>query len=324
MSVYQDALAAALKTPVTLVDWPEWWRGTEPAKHRLYLGGQSSCWDVCCERRVLGRDAPQLLIGIRPYLRRITRAQGSQRFLPHPHLLSRHAPLYFDFTLQGEDLTYVDLTRAYHSIYTRATLDVAYDGINVPRLGRTRFLDSEDFKDERLFRNALLGSLRRKWRRGLDHGQPFRELVPAHDQRPNLWGLVMDCLELAAWEMRRLGAVYVHTDGYVFQHRDIAIAAQESLMEKFGLDSRLVINGPGIVTGLGRWRIADTVHGPRVTPEPGRRIDTMQPVPSLLAGSLTDLLKSGSMIADQPELATGDQARKSASTDMYGENGPTS
>jgi hypothetical protein len=296
MSVYFDALEAALKTPVTLVDWPSWWHSDEPAKHRLYLGGAGSCWDVCCERRVVGHDSPQLLTGIRPYVRRIMRLQPAQRFLPHPHLLARHAPLYFDFPLQGEDLTYVDLRRAYWSIYTRCTLDVAYDGLNPPDLGRTRFLAAEDYADERLFRNALLGSLRRKWRRGLDHGQPFRELVPSHDQRPNLWGLVMDCLELVAWEMRRLGAIYVHTDGYVFAHRDIAEAAQVSLTEKFALESRLVITGAGIVTGLGRWTIGETIHGPRVPPTPGRRIDTMQPVPPVLAGALTNLLVSGSML----------------------------
>lgn len=304
MSVYRDAQIAALKTPVITVDWHDWWRSDEPARHRLYLGGAGQCWDACCERRVIDCDsgeAPVLLHAIRPYVRRISKINPPQQFLPHPHLMARHAPLYFDFPLQGEDLTYVDLTRAYWSIYTRATLDVAYDGINPPRLGRTRFLDPDDFQDERLFRNALLGSLRRKWRRGLDHGQPFRELVPPRDQRPNLWGLVMDCLELAAWEMRKFGAVYVHTDGYVFAHRDIALAAQERLMERFGLDSRLVVNGRGIVTGLGRWEIADVKHGPRIPPEPGRRIDTMQPVPDALAHSLTDLLKSGSML---PTLTT--------------------
>lgn len=296
MSVYYDAIEAATKTPVTIVDWENWWRSDEPSRHRLYLGGHSSCWDVCCERRIIGSESPQLLTAIRPYVRRIMRLGKAQTFLPHPHLLSRHAPLYFDFPLQGKDLSYVDLTRAYWSIYTRATLDVAYDGLNPPGLGRTQFVDATDFADERLFRNALLGSLRRKWRRGLDHGQPFRELVPAHDQRPNLWGLVMDCLELVAWEMRRLGAVYVHTDGYVFAHVDIAEAARATLTSKFSLESRLVVSGPGLVSGLGRWTIADEKHGPRIPPEPGRRIDTMQPVPGILAESLTELLQQGSML----------------------------
>ena len=64
--------------------------------------------------------------------------------------------------------------------------------------------------------SLLLGTMRREWRRGVDHGEMFREIVPAHRRRPDLWGLVMDCLEVVAWKMRLMGAVYVHTDGVTY------------------------------------------------------------------------------------------------------------
>lgn len=277
--------------PTIHVDYHDWWNSDEPLHHRLYLGGQSSAWDECCSRRIMGKDSPAILGAIGPYLTQIAKAQDALPVLHHPHLIHRHAPLFYGGPVYSTELTYVDLSAAYWSIYTRTTLDVQYDGINDPLPGRVRFLDAEAFRHERLFRNALLGSLRRTRRRGLDHGAPFVEAVPPGDQRPNLWGLVMDCLELIAWEMRRLGAIYVHTDGYIFLYRDMAEYAISQLNKLFKLSARIVVTGPGLVTGLARWTIGDTVHGPG-TPELGWLVDTMQPVPENLQESLTAMLKA--------------------------------
>lgn len=290
MTAFAEALDAAARIPRLFVPFSEWLAGVEPPRHRLYLGAHGVAWDECHKRQICDRTLRPfpMLSAIRPYLRICRRAAGAERdCLQHPHLLERRPPLFFDGAI-ADHLTYVDLSAAYFSIYTRTTLDVDYDGLSAPVDGRVRFLDTAGLGVHKLTRNALLGSLRRTKRRGLDHGKPFREPVPASARRPNLWGLVMDVLELVAWEMRDLGAVYVHTDGYIFAHKDLAEEAIDVLARRYHLRASIRAQGDGAVLGLGRWRIGEVTHG--TVFEPGTRVDSMFETPPALASALRELL----------------------------------
>lgn len=284
------AAESARTIPRRWVNWMSWWSGDEPNKHRLYLGTSGTAWDACCHHQVCDlrlRPFPELSL-LRPYLKAIASHQRETRVVDHPFLLERKPPLYFG-GVYGGSLAYVDLNRAYWSIYTRATLDVAYDGENRPKNGTVHFLDADELGERKLLRNAILGSLRRKRRRGVDHGEPFIEEIPDTERRPNLWGLVMDVIELVAWDMRSLGAVYVHTDGYIFGHRDLAHDAVEMVSDKYGLEASIRAEGEGYVSGIGRWRIGTIAHGSFA--KNVNRVDSMLPPTPRLARDLTDWCK---------------------------------
>lgn len=256
-------------------------------EHRFYLSPQRSWWDACCARQVCDEALapyPELAL-LGPYLDLVHQLGDERPHVDHPHLLARRPPLYFDGPLDDEpDLVYVDLVRAYWSIYTRTTLDVFYDGGSAPRKGLLPFLDTEELGQHKLLRNALLGLQHRQWRRGIDHGEHFREVVPPHRRRPDLWGLVMDVLELVAWDARNLGACYWHTDGGIFRHSDLAADFIVRLREAFGLTATIRAAGPGWVHALGSFKIGNfqTVIDHRSP----FRVDSMVSAPHDLANCL--------------------------------------
>lgn len=251
-------------SPRVYVNWPAFWHDEDavrPREHKLYLGSSGACYDSCCRRQICDEACypwPRLSL-LAPYLTAIAHGCDS-RAIDHPDLLTRRPPLYFDKPVFGE-LVYVDLRRAYWSIYSRTTLDVAYDGKRSPQVGSITFDDIEELGEDKLLRNALVGTLRREWTHGLDHGVPFREEVTPAKRRPNLWGLIMDCLEVVAVAMRHLGAVYVHTDGFIFPHRDLAAYAIDWLWSHYHLIGEVRLAGEGAVWGLGRFAIGETVEG---------------------------------------------------------------
>ena len=299
MSLFAKAERIAQGRPRRFLDWEGFWRGDDaldPNDHKLYLGALRSCFDDCCHRQLADRSQapyPRLSV-ITPYLKLIAEGIEEAPRVPHEWLCARRPPVYFDSPWSGH-LVYVDLWRAYWSIYTRATLDVFYDGEHAPRAGVIRFLDAEALGADRLVRNATLGTLRRQWRRGLDHGTHFREPVPPGKRRPDLWALVMDCLEVVAWAMRDLGALYIHTDGYVFGHRDLADDAIALLWEKFALRASIRAEGDGEILALGRWRIGDATAGTEVAAS--KRIDSMLQAPRPLGDALTAWMHGASLLA---------------------------
>ncbi|MHB1472503.1 MAG: hypothetical protein ACYCV4_02570 [Dermatophilaceae bacterium] len=306
--VWRAVVKRVEKTERVALDWGQLQAGRGPidvVDHRLYTGAQRAWWDVCCERQLCARELlpyPETsLCG--PYIGELVRRQETRPHLDHPHLLDRRPPLYVGAPIVGQqDLVYVDLEAAYFSIYTRTTLDVSYDGETGPVRGTLELLDADELGKHKLARNALLGMQRRRRRRGLDHGQRFSEIVPAHRRRPDLWGLVMDALEVVMWTARDLGCVYIHTDGAIFTSHDTALGWIDLLSTRFGLAATVRARGPGLVWGLGRWQIGDQTHGPD---EPGSPVDSMVPTPENLRHILTAWLSGTSMLAsDRVQEAT--------------------
>lgn len=281
MSAMSYAHGVAWHQRRQVVRWRGWSR-REWEQHRLYPGSGLSVWDDCCRRQVIDvtlAPYPETsLVG--PYLRYIRSGIEERPRLDHPSMLERRPPQFFDGPVSGDDLVYVDIDRAYLSIYGRATLDVSYDGVRPPRDGVIRFLDLAELAPRKLARNALIGMLRRRRRPCCDHGQWTSELIPSWRRRPDLWGLVMDCLELVGWTARDLGAVYLSTDGAVFTHHDLAEEWIDLLRRRFLLSASVRARGPGALWALGNLHIGDEVSGRECA---GNRIDSMIRAPRDLA-----------------------------------------
>jgi hypothetical protein len=302
MTVWEDACGKAAAQPRRFVEWEGFWRGQvprlEPEKHLLYLGTHSTCYDDCCHRQLCDRSLfpfpPLSVIG--PYLAGIAKGVDEPPAIDHSEMLHRRPPLFYDKATEGAQLTYVDLDSAYWSIYTRTTLDVHYDGTAAPRRGVIAFQDAAMLGRDKLVRNALLGSVRREWRHGLDHGHGFRERVPSRKRRPMLWGLVMDSLELVAMTARDLGCVYYHTDGAIFESPTQAEEWRGQVEQTFGLQASIRAEGAGWVRGIGNFSIGETCSSrPERT---GRRVDSMLRAPYDLAQDLTAWLHDASLIAE--------------------------
>ena len=300
MTAWQWACKAAERQARTFVSWDHFWRNEWPIKpdeHCLYFNGQRSVTDACCHRQLCAeelRPYPTLAV-IGPYIAELEeKHRGAHAPLGREWLLERRPPLFFDRPVQsgsGETLVYVDVEAAYWSLYTRTTLDVDYDGEGTIRRGVVAFEDADELRKDKLVRNALLGMLRRTRRRGVDHGDYFVEEVPAHKRRPCLWALVMDTLEVVMLTARDLGAVYVHTDGAIFTHPDLA-AEWIARCADFGLVASERCRGDGYVMGLGYFRIGDEVHPKgRVRPmQPGSPVDNMLAAPAHITDALTEWL----------------------------------
>jgi hypothetical protein len=300
--IWEEACARAAAQPRRFVDWEAFWRGRiprlDPAEHLLYLGTHATCYDDCCHRQIadaaLSPFPPLAVIG--PYLAAIGRGIDEPPQIDHSEMLARRPPLYYDWPTTGDHLTYVDLDAAYFSIYTRTTLDVYYDGTAAPRRGVIEFRDAEMLGQDKLVRNALMGSCRREWKHGLDHGHAFRERVASRRRRPMLWGLVMDALELVAWSARNLGCVYYHTDGAIFESVAQAEEWRGVVRDTFGLAASIRTTGPGWVRGIGNFSIGDE---PCDRPERiGHRVDSMLRTPYDLASDLTAWLYHARPLAE--------------------------
>lgn len=295
MSAMAEARVTVERTERLFVDWHRFasddWRGLRLRDHYFYLGAAKAWWDQCCNRQICDLSLapyPELSL-ISPYLRACQRGiEERTRPIDHPALLARRPPLYFDEPVESDDLVYVDLDRAYWSIYTRTTLDVAYDGDSAPRRGHVEFLDADELGRHKLMRNGLLGLQHRTFRRGLDHGQPFREVVPSWRRRPDLWGLVMDAMTVLMWSARRAGAVYVHTDGAIFTSSGQATEWIDQLDQTYRITGSVRAEGPGFVRGLGRFRIGEQQAGRDVSRF--GRVDSMRLLGDSLATALTEWL----------------------------------
>lgn len=293
MTVFSDACTIAQNQRRTFVDWHDFWAESlvmKPSEHLLYMGGMDTVFDACCHRQICAREIdpyPRLSV-IAPYLRAISRGIEERPRIEEWGLLLRHPPYFYDGALSSDDLCYVDIDRAYWNFYTRTTLDVSYDGTGPPVRGHIEFQDTEELGEDKLVRNALLGMLRRRFRRGLDHGLAFREDVHAKKRRPSLWALVMDALELVMWTARDQGAVYVHTDGAIFSSHEQALSWMNVSRETFKIPTTLRARGAGFVRGIGNFQIGE--HTTKRPEYEGARLDSMCPTPEPVKTLLTEWL----------------------------------
>lgn len=167
----------------------------------------------------------------------------------------RTSPPLYSSPATIPDAIYVDLVGAYYTITRVVGWDVDYNPGKW--LAVKSDIDDWPFPNDKLARNILvtaglpgrmntwdgerLGS-RYAWKTHLNH---------------MLWGVCMDVLNGLAADMVELGAVHVHTDGYLLpasKHDDAM-----RLMDDWGLIGSLRYSGYAIVHSPGGYRIGDRV-----------------------------------------------------------------
>lgn len=164
----------------------------------------------------------------------------------------RSAPLYVRPSVL-EFGSYVDITATYLSFMDIIGWNVDY----FPGNWLVKGSPPSDFplREVKVARNSLvstgLPTPMRIWT-----GERF---VDKHRRNTHLnlglWSCIMDVLHAIAGFALRLGAVYVHTDGYILQAWD----AQELIeyIAQFGLVASIKASGLSIVNGVGNYKVGE-------------------------------------------------------------------
>lgn len=128
-------------------------------------------------------------------------------------LFDKRPPMHYGGTYQGR-ATYVDLSGAYHQIYSKIWLDVCWPRGLHGRLPLRAV--AERLSVWKAARNAIVGISRSRTAIGVK-GRRRKELyMKNHYLSPALWATVQDVLHWIAAEALARGAIYVNTDGYIF------------------------------------------------------------------------------------------------------------
>lgn len=151
------------------------------------------------------------------------------------------------------DMTYVDLKSAYWSIMCAVGWDVDYNPGKWMGV-RSSVLDFP-LPDNKPARSALvtagLSSPVRVWD---GHRLGWQSTNNMHINY-SLWALVQDVLHGVAHDMLDVGAVYVHTDGYIVPSGRVGEAME--VIESWGLRSGIKAAGPAHIWGVGVYRVGD-------------------------------------------------------------------
>lgn len=150
-----------------------------------------------------------------------------------------------------EDMAYLDLKSAYWSIL----LAFGWDADYFPGhwLGVKSSVTDFPLQDNKPARSALvtagLSSPVRFW---TGERLTWRNIGAKHVNL-GLWALVQDVLHGVADDMLRLGAVYIHTDGYIIPSG--SIPAGDEIVRSWGLRASVKAQGDCHVWGVGSYRI---------------------------------------------------------------------
>ena len=216
--------------------------------------------------------SPHELAGV--YVREMVRASPARqawasakelRHLSIPH------PLYWCGVRTEGNLAYLDLRRAYWSLWsTIASLDrpvlVRPDDVIVGR-GRIPLTDAGMWRDTRLGRDAVVGIARATRFTEMHRGTLVRRTSPSRVTAPRLWLLMAMILHAVARDMVSLGALAVHTDGYILPAEQVD-QARRLLRDDWALDSKIKGKGLGVVSGIGSYEIGGA-RSAHVRPDSG-------------------------------------------------------
>lgn len=161
---------------------------------------------------------------------------------------------------------YVDLKSAYWNITALSGWDVDY----YPGRWIKQGAEMDDFPipEHKLARNCL-PTVGRHTTTAFWTGEVYKN-VGGRNPLINfgLWAFVQDVLHAVAWDMVDIGAVYVHTDGYIIPMKNLQRALE--ITDEWGLKGSVRFQGHGKVFGIGSYdlgthRAADalrTWHNP--------------------------------------------------------------
>jgi hypothetical protein len=105
----------------------------------------------------------------------------------------------------------------------------------------------------KLWRSMLYSLARKTPMQIMRHGVITHENVPSPYYNPRFVGLVLDVLNGVGWDLRRAGAVYIHTDGAIVPTRHLAAA--EEVYQSWGLEWAIKGEGETEIYGVGSYRV---------------------------------------------------------------------
>jgi hypothetical protein len=283
-SILYDSLTSKPRELVT--DWREFRVQRLPGMERVMLArsGFTAMTKPQATRFISAPEWPMVWRHLVPeYLAHVHQEAGAQRSLNHwrdLRWLDVPAPLYYaGGHYQGDELAYVDITAAHYSIYSRVgsynpSVAMRDDRIVVAR-GKVPLDGVDLFADDRDSRNALAGFARAQ--RHAEYRRGHYEVVdgPMRYTSPGLWAVIGLTLCSVALEAIELGAVYVSTDGFVFED-DCQVATFRERLAEWGFGCKVKGRG-GVVDGLGSYRLGDVVGHSSPTGHPQRHIEAVNP-----------------------------------------------
>lgn len=145
-------------------------------------------------------------------------------------LMDKRPPMHFGGAGHFDGF-YVDLKAAYHTLYSKLTLDVRYPrGIG----NKPLWLLAKRVKDDKRVRNAIIGVVTGRYvSMGTKEGKVIQVKSRNKFLSPPLWATLQDILNDIATLAYNMGAFYINTDGYIFKDRAGAEFAE--LLKSLGL-----------------------------------------------------------------------------------------
>jgi hypothetical protein len=158
--------------------------------------------------------------------------------------------MYYGGPVQAKKGYYVDLKGAYHTLYSRLWLDVAfpcgYGTLDLAPIGKR-------LAGWKGARNSLIGVTRSRETMGVRGFKSYPMKCHNPFLSPHLWATVQACLNEVAQVAIGLGAVYIVTDGYIFP-KERGFRIFEEKLYNWGLPFRS-LSGSLDITGWGRYRV---------------------------------------------------------------------
>lgn len=169
------------------------------------------------------------------------------------------------------DMCYIDIQSAYWSIIRIVGWDVDY----MPQEWLALRSDNEDFpaKEIKVARSSLLSVCKSQIMSMWSGTQLYNEVSKTSLYNSALWACVFDVLNGVADDMVSLGAVYVHTDGYIIPRKRADEAIDK--IREWGLPSSIKFEGDSEITTVGCYRVGghQTLQRTPVSPHVWYKID---------------------------------------------------
>lgn len=165
---------------------------------------------------------------------------------------TRTAPLFVKRSLLLEG-TYIDIRSAFFSIVKMVGWNINYMPGQWINPGRAPIdFPYPEIKGARNYLVSIaLPAVVSIWN---GYSMVYKNGHNAHINR-GLWRCVMDILHSIASYAVYLGAVYVHTDGYILPSEMAPLLSKK--IEEFGLESRVLAQGETLVIGFGNYMVGD-------------------------------------------------------------------
>jgi len=165
----------------------------------------------------------------------------------------RGKPPLFCIPSEFENASYLDLTSAYWSILKVVGWDVSYN----PGKWLSANSDMLDFPYPHLkmARNCLVSIGQASDMRAWDGEQISIVKKPSKFVNWVLWRLVSDVLNAVATEMVQAGAVYVYTDGYVLEDKNVRVGLE--ILDSWGLPGAIKFAGKSDIKAPAAYVIGD-------------------------------------------------------------------